>query len=58
MIFEGDGFVMFSPTLVDASYIDNIDINFQTLQRDAVLLYINHKHKVVCLLLIISPQVD
>lgn len=45
MIFEGDGFVKFSPNLIDASYIDNINIRFQTHQKDAVILFFNDKQK-------------
>ena len=51
MIFEGDGYAKFSLYLIDASYIDNIHLVFQTLQKEGVLLFINDKLKVcICIM--------
>lgn len=54
MIFEGDGYAKFSLYLIDPSYIDNIHLVFQTLQKEGVLLFINDKLKVCIFQVIVS----
>ncbi|XP_063435243.1 serine-rich adhesin for platelets-like [Mytilus trossulus] len=54
MIFEGDGFAKFSLYLIDASYIDNIHLGFQSTQKGGVLLFINDKLKTLQVLISLS----
>ncbi|CAC5366164.1 unnamed protein product [Mytilus coruscus] len=54
MIFEGDGFAKFSLHLIDASYIDNIHLGFQSTQKEGVLLFINDKLKSLQVLISLS----
>ncbi|VDH92020.1 Hypothetical predicted protein [Mytilus galloprovincialis] len=54
MIFEGDGFAKFSLYLIDASYIDNIHLEFQSTLKGGVLLFINDKLKTLQVLISLS----